>query len=41
MATPLVELDVKLDERVFVKLDDQPGCETDTSPFFLTNIDQV
>jgi hypothetical protein len=39
---PLMELTVKLDEPVFVKLPtDQPGCELNTSPFFLTNIDQV
>ena len=41
MAVPLKELTVKLDEPVFVKLADQPGCEINTSPFFLTNIDQV
>ncbi|KAG0574190.1 hypothetical protein KC19_VG242200 [Ceratodon purpureus] len=41
MATPFVELDVKLGERVFVKVDVQPGYEIDTNPFVFTNIDQV
>jgi len=38
---PLTELHVKLDDPVYVKPADHPNCEADTSPFFLTNIDQV
>ena len=39
MATELMDLDVTLDDTVFVKLADHEI--TDSSHFFLTNIDQV
>lgn len=38
---PLTELDVKLDDPVYVKAAGEHRAAADTSRFFLTNIDQV